>query len=383
MPDGSEALPVGLRRSGDASGGVGSEDRRGGSDLARNPPRLWRLLRGQAPERVASGSVRAIMIREPGGPEVLEWTERPDPEPGPGEVLIDVAASALNRADLLQRRGQYPPPPGASVVPGLECSGTISMLGEGVTGWRVGDEVCALLAGGGYAEKVAVPAGQVLPIPGGVDVVTAAGLPEVACTVWSNVVMFAGLQPGEVLLVHGGSGGIGTHAIQVGAALGATVATTASARRLEQCGELGARILIDYEGEDFVEVVKRATEGHGADVVLDNMGAAYLARNVDVLAIGGRLVVIGFQGGVTAELNLGSLVARRGVLTATGLRGRPVDGPGGKAEIIAEVRERLWPLIETGKVRPVVHARVPMADASAAHRMLEGRGVVGKIVLVA
>lgn len=346
-------------------------------------PECGELLRVRATERVASGSVRAIMIREPGGPEVLEWTEQPDPEPARGEVLIDVAASALNRADLLQRRGQYPPPAGASAVPGLECSGTISALGEGVTGWRVGDEVCALLAGGGYAEKVTVPAEQVLPVPGGVDVVTAAALPEIACTVWSNVVMFAELQPGEVLLVHGGSGGIGTHAIQVGAALGVTVATTASARGLERCRKLGARILVDYEQEDFVDVVRQATDGHGADVVLDNMGAAYLNRNVEVLAVGGRLAVIGFQGGVTAELNLGSLLARRGVLTATGLRSRPIDGPGGKAEIVAEVRERLWPLIEAGKVRPVVHARVPMVDASEAHRMLEARGVVGKIVLVA
>jgi putative PIG3 family NAD(P)H quinone oxidoreductase len=321
------------------------------------------------------------MIREPGGPEVLEWVERPDPEPAPGEVLIDVAASALNRADLLQRKGRYPPPHGASEIPGLECSGTITALGEGVTDWRIGDEVCALLAGGGYAEKVAVPAVQVLPVSSGVDVVAAAGLPEVACTVWSNVVMFAGLRPGEVLLVHGGSGGIGTHAIQVGVALGATVTATASGERLARCRELGAQIVIDYREEDFVEAVRQATGGRGADVVLDNMGAAYLARNVDVLAIGGRLAVIGFQGGVTAELNLGALLAKRGVLTATGLRGRPTYGPGSKAEIVADVRERLWPLIAAGAVRPVVHARLPMADASEAHRMLETGGVVGKILL--
>ena len=321
------------------------------------------------------------MIREPGGPEVLEWTERPDPVPGPGEVLIDVAASALNRADLLQRRGLYSPPPGVSDVPGLECSGTISALGDGVTGWRVGDEVCALLAGGGYSEKVVAPAAQVLPLPGGVDVVTAGGLPEVACTVWSNVAMLAGLRRGEVLLVHGGSGGIGTHAIQVGAALGATVAATASGDRLQRCRELGAQIVADYREQDFVEVVREATGGRGADVVLDNMGASYLGRNVDVLATGGRLVVIGLQGGVQGELNLATMLAKRATVAATGLRGRPVEGPDGKAAIVAQVREHVWPMIEAGTVRPVVHATLPMAQAAQAHRMLEAGGVLGKILL--
>jgi NADPH2:quinone reductase len=325
--------------------------------------------------------VRAITIREAGGPDVLDWAEVPEPELAAGEVLIDVAASALNRADLLQREGLYAPPPGASEVPGLECSGTIGAVGEGVTGWRVGDRVCALLAGGGYAEKVAVPAGQVLPVPEGVDLVTAAGLPEVACTVWSNVVMLARLRAGEVLLVHGGSGGIGTHAIQVGAALGATVAVTASGERLEVCRELGASIVVDYREQDFVRVVREATGGRGADVVLDNMGARYLARNVEVMATGGRLVVIGFQGGVKAELNLGMLLAKRAMVAATGLRGRPVDGPGGKSEIVSEVRERLWPLVAAGRVRPVVHARLPMTKVREAHRMLEEGGVVGKILL--
>ena len=314
---------------------------------------------------------------------MLEWVERPDPAPGPGEVLIEVAASALNRADLLQRRGLYSPPPGVSEVPGLECSGTVAALGEGVRGWRVGDRVCALLAGGGYAEWVTVPAGQVLPVPDGVDVATAGGLPEVACTVWSNVVMLAGLRAGEVLLVHGGSGGIGTHAIQVGAALGATVAATASGERLAVCERLGASIVVDYREQDFVEVVRAATGGHGADVVLDNMGASYLARNVEVLAAGGRLVVIGMQGGVKAELNLGTLLAKRASVAATGLRGRPVDGPGGKAAIVTQVRERVWPLITSGTVKPVVHATVPMARAAQAHRMLEEGGVVGKILLTA
>ncbi|WP_137814300.1 NAD(P)H-quinone oxidoreductase [Gandjariella thermophila] len=326
--------------------------------------------------------MHAITTREPGGPEVLEWTEVPDPEPGPGEVLLDVAATAVNRADLLQRQGFYPPPPGASEVIGLECSGTVAALGEGVTGWRVGDEVCALLAGGGYAERVAVPAAQLLPVPAGVDLVTAASLPEVACTVWSNVVMLAGLGKGDVLLVHGGSGGVGTHAIQVGRALGATVAVTAgSAERLARCRELGADIAINYREQDFVEEVRGATGGHGADVVLDNMGAKYLARNVDVLATDGHLVVIGMQGGRKAELDLGKLLPKRGSVSAVGLRGRPVDGPNGKAEIVADVRARLWPLIESGTVRPVVHEVLPVRRAGDAHRALDAGGVFGKLVL--
>ncbi|WP_199440726.1 NAD(P)H-quinone oxidoreductase [Umezawaea beigongshangensis] len=327
--------------------------------------------------------MRAITIREPGGPDVLEWTEAPDPEPGPGEVLLDVAASAVNRADLLQRQGLYPPPKGASDVPGLECSGTIAALGEGVRDWSVGDEVCALLAGGGYAERVVVPAGQLLPVPEGVDLVTAASLPEVACTVWSNVVMLAGLERGDVLLVHGGAGGIGTHAVQVGVALGARVATTAgSADRLARCAELGAEILVNHRDEDFVEKVRAATDGHGADVVLDNMGASYLARNVDVLAADGHLAVIGMQGGRKAELDIGRLLAKRGSVSGTGLRARPVDGRGGKAEIVRSVRERLWPLVERGLVKPVVHEVVPVREAARAHRLLEeGGDVFGKVVL--
>lgn len=322
------------------------------------------------------------MVREPGGPEVLEWAEVPDPEVGPGEVLVRVAASAVNRADLLQRKGVYPPPPGASEYLGLECSGVVEALGDGVRGIRVGDRVCALLAGGGYAELVAVPAPQVMPVPDGVELVDAAGLPEVACTVWSNVVMLAGLRAGEVLLVHGGSGGIGTHAIQVGRALGARVATTAGAARAEVCRQLGAEIVVDYREHDFVAEVRRATDRHGADVVLDNMGAAYLARNVDVLATGGRLVIIGMQGGVNGELNVAALLGKRGTVAATGLRGRPVEGPGGKGEICADVVARLWPLVASGQVRPVVHERIPMAEASRAHELLErGGAVVGKVLL--
>jgi putative PIG3 family NAD(P)H quinone oxidoreductase len=326
--------------------------------------------------------MRAITLPSFGGPEVLTWTEVPDPSPGAGEVLVDVAASAVNRADVLQRQGNYTPPPGASPYPGLECSGRIAAVGSAVSGWQVGDEVCALLAGGGYAERVAVPAGQLLPIPGGVDLVTAAALPEVTCTVWSNVFMLAGLTTGDVFLVHGGSSGIGTMAIQLAARAGARVFCTAGTPdKRARCLELGADVAIDYHTEDFVERVREATDGHGADVVLDNMGASYLERNVEVLATGGRLVVIGMQGGVKAELNIGTLLRKRASVTATALRSRPADGPGGKAEIVAAVRENVWPAITAGEVRPVVDQVLPMADAAQAHRLLEASGHVGKILL--
>lgn len=325
--------------------------------------------------------VHAIRIREPGGPDVLEWVEWPDPEPGPGEVLLDVAATAVNRADLLQRQGYYPPPPGASEVPGLECSGRIARLGEGVAGWAVGEEVCALLTAGGYAERVAVPAVQLLPVPAGVGLVSAGGLPEVACTVWSNLVGQAGLRAGELLLVHGGTGGIGTHAIQVARALGARVAATGRTERLHRARELGAEIVVDYRDEDFVAVVREVTGGRGADVVLDNMGASYLARNITVLAPGGRLVVIGLQGGSTAEINLNALLRKRASVAATSLRGRPTDGPDGKGAIVAAVRDRLWPLVADGRVRPVVHTTLPIQHAARAHRMVEAGGVVGKVIM--
>jgi putative PIG3 family NAD(P)H quinone oxidoreductase len=322
--------------------------------------------------------MHAIVMREPGGPDVLEWTERPDPEPGPGQVLVDVAAGAINRADLLQRQGNYPPPPGAPDTLGLECSGTIAALGDGVTGWEVGEPVCALLAGGGYAERVAVPAGQLLPVPAGVDLVVAASLPEVACTVWSNVVMAANLTPGEIMLVHGGAGGVGTHAIQVGKALGAMVAVTAgSDERLARCAELGADVLINYREQDFVKEMRAATDGRGVDVVLDNMGAAYLERNVDVLARHGRLVIIGMQGGARGELNLGALLGKCAGLTATNLRYRPVEE---KAMIIADVALHLWPLIESGEIRPVVSETFPMRQAADAHRAMEA-GPFGKVLL--
>ncbi len=324
--------------------------------------------------------MRAVTVREPGGPDVLGWEEVPDPVCGPGEVLIDVVASAVNRADLLQRAGHYPPPKGASEILGLECSGIVSEVGEGVTDWARGDEVCALLAGGGYAEKVVVPAGQVLPKPSGVELVTAAGLPEVTCTVWSNVFMTARLRRGERFLVHGGAGGIGTMAIQLAARAGAEVfATAGSAAKLDLCRELGAHRAVDYRNEDFVEVLKAAG---GADVVLDNMGAKYLARNLAALNTDGRLVVIGLQGGTKAEIDLGRMLARRQTLFATTLRSRPPDGPGGKAEIVAAVRHDVWPDVERGSVRPIVDRRLPMARAAEAHRIVEESRHVGKVLLV-
>ncbi|WP_409470883.1 NAD(P)H-quinone oxidoreductase [Streptomyces sp. HC307] len=323
--------------------------------------------------------MHAITIPEPGGPEALVWHEVPDPVPGEGEVLVEVAASAVNRADILQRQGFYNPPPGASPYPGLECSGRITALGAGVAGWAVGDEVCALLSGGGYAEKVAVPAGQLLPVPQGVGLQHAAALPEVTCTVWSNVFMIAHLRPGETLLVHGGSSGIGTMAIQLAKAVGAKVAVTAGTEeKLERCAELGADILINYRDQDFVEEVRKATDGAGADVILDNMGAKYLDRNVRTLAVNGRLAIIGLQGGAKGELNIGALLTKRAAISATSLRARPLDE---KAAIVAAVREHVWPLLAAGHVRPVVDRELPMHEASAAHRLVEESGHVGKVLL--
>ncbi|ONK12896.1 NAD(P)H-quinone oxidoreductase [Streptomyces sp. MP131-18] len=318
--------------------------------------------------------MRAITVPEPGGPEALVWAEVEDPVAGPGEVLIDVAAAGVNRADVLQRQGHYDPPPGASPYPGLECAGRVAAVGEGAGPWRVGEEVCALLAGGGYAERVAVPAGQLLPLPAGCDPVTAAGLPEVACTVWSTVFMGAGLAPGETLLVHGGASGIGTMAVQLGKAVGARVAVTAgSERKLARCRELGADVLINYREQDFAEELSG-----GADVILDIVGAKYLARNVRALAPGGRLVIIGFQGGVRAEFDLRQLLARRASVSAASLRARP---PGEKAEIVAQVRTHVWPMLADGRVRPVVDRRLPLSEAAQAHRAMEAGEHVGKIVL--
>jgi putative PIG3 family NAD(P)H quinone oxidoreductase len=325
--------------------------------------------------------MHAITIPEPGGPEALVWAEAPDPVPGEGEVLVEVVASAVNRADVLQRQGFYNPPPGASPYPGLECSGRIAALGPGVSGWAVGDEVCALLSGGGYAEKVAVPAGQLLPVPDGVDLRQAAALPEVVCTVWSNVFMVAHLRPGETLLVHGGSSGIGTMAIQLAKAAGAKVAVTAGTKeKLDQCAELGADVLINYREQDFVAEIRQATEGAGADVILDNMGAKYLDRNIQALAVNGRLAIIGMQGGVKAELNIGALLNKRAAISATSLRARPL---GEKAAIVSAVREHVWPLLAAGQVRPVVDSELPMAEAAEAHRVLEASSHIGKVLLVA
>ncbi|HUZ52446.1 MAG TPA: NAD(P)H-quinone oxidoreductase [Streptosporangiaceae bacterium] len=323
--------------------------------------------------------MRAITITAPGGPEVLTIAEVPDPEPAAGDVVIDVAAAGVNRADLLQRQGLYPPPPGAPPYPGMECSGRISRLGSDVTGWKVGDAVCALLAGGGYAERVAVPAGQVLPVPEGISVIDAAALPEAACTVHSNVVTLAGLAPGETFLVHGGASGIGTMAIQLTRALGARVACTAgSAAKLDRCRELGADLAISYVSEDFVAAVTDFTGGAGADVILDIIGASYLQRNVTALATGGRLMVIGLQGGARAELDLNALLRKRARVHATTLRGRPVPE---KAAIVAAVREQVWPLVESGQVRPVIETVLPLAEADQAHRLMEAGSHVGKILL--
>lgn len=321
--------------------------------------------------------MRAVTLTEFGGPEVLAWTEQPDLEPGQGEVLIDVVAAGVNRADLIQRQGHYAPPPGASDILGLECSGMIADLGPGVTSWRRGDRVCALLSGGGYAEQVVVPATQVLPVPDGLDLYAAAGLPEVAATVWSNLVMIGGMHAGQRLLIHGGASGIGTHAIQVAKSRNVTVAVTAGSRyKLDRCRDLGADILIDYKTEDFVEKTRP-----GVDLILDNMGAAYLARNIAALAPDGRLIIIGFQGGATAEAPLAALLAKRGSITATSLRYRPETGRSSKAEIIADVREHLWPLVADGTVAPVIHAELPAAEAGKAQELLDGPETVGKVIL--
>ena len=319
--------------------------------------------------------MRAVIASGTGGPDVLSVGEVPDPRPEAGEVLIDVVATAVNRADTLQRMGHYPPPSGASDVIGLECSGRIAELGEGVQGWSVGDEVCALLAGGGYAARVAVPVGQVMPVPAGISLIEAASLPEVASTVWSNVFMTAHLRSGERFLVHGGAGGIGTMAIQLATARGASVfATAGSPKKLELCRSLGATA-VSYRDEDFVEVLRDAG---GADVILDNMGAKYLGRNVDALATGGRLVVIGMQGGAKGELDLGVLLRKRASVTATSLRSRPV---GEKAAICCGVVENVWPLVADGSIRPVVETTLPLESVAQAHQLMEDGGHVGKIVL--
>ncbi|MFG2266545.1 NAD(P)H-quinone oxidoreductase [Streptomyces sp. NPDC048720] len=317
--------------------------------------------------------MKAVSIKEPGGPEVLEWIEVEDPLPAVGEVVIDVVASALNRADIMQRWGLYPVPPGTSPYPGLEVSGRISAVGEGVTGWQVGNDVCALLTGGGYAQKVAVPAGQLLSVPKGISLVEAAGLPEAVATVWSNIVMTAGLKGGETLLVHGGAGGVGTAAIQIAKALGARVVTTVGGpEKVARAQELGADVAIDYRTQDF-------TECGPYDVILDVVGGDYLERNVGSLAADGRLVVIGLQNGLEGSLNLAELVFKRISVHGTTLRTRSKEQ---KAAIVAEVQKNVWPMIESGAVQLVIDQTVPMAEAAEAHRLMEAGGHLGKILLV-
>lgn len=322
--------------------------------------------------------MRAITITEPGGPEVLALTEVPDPEPGPGQVLVEVAAAGVNRADLLQRQGNYTAPPGVPEnIPGLEVSGRVAALGPDVTGWPIGAEVCALLAGGGYAEKVVVPVGQLLPVPKGLSLVEAAGLPETVCTVWSNVFMQARLQPGEWLLAHGGASGIGTTAIQLAKRQGAKVAVTVgTAAKAARCRELGADLAVNYRDEDFVAALREVAGG--ADVILDIMGARYLSRNVDVLNTNGRLVVIGLQGGMVAELNLGILLFKRASVTATSLRGRPLPE---KATIVSAVQAGAWPAYEEGAARVIVDRTLPLAQAAEAHRALDTGDHIGKVLL--
>ncbi|MFI6324653.1 NAD(P)H-quinone oxidoreductase [Nonomuraea sp. NPDC050556] len=317
--------------------------------------------------------MRAIVITAFGGPEVLEWREVPDPRPERGEVLIEVTASAVNRADILQRVGMYNPPEGESPYPGLECSGIVTEVGADVVGFAPGDEVCALLGGGGYAERVAVPWQQVMPAPSGVSLKEAAGLPEVACTVWANVFMTGRLRRQETLLVHGGASGIGTMAIQLAKAFGSRVITTAgSAEKLERLRELGADEVINYREENFAEKAE-------ADVILDIMGAKYLSGNIQVLRTGGRLVIIGLQGGIVGEIDLSALMRKRAAIHGTMLRNRSADE---KGVVVRGVVDNVWPLVEAGAVRPVVYAEVPLAEAAEAQRMLDSGDHIGKILLV-
>ncbi len=323
-------------------------------------------------------TMRAIHMSGTGDPEVLVMGEQPVPDLGAGEVLVKVAAAGVNRADCMQRRGQYPPPLGASEILGLEVSGTVAALGEAVSGWRVGDRVCALLAGGGYAEYCAVPAPQCLPVPAGVDLVDAAALPEVTLTVWTNVFERGGLTSGETLLVHGGSSGIGTVAIQLASALGSRVFVTAgSSEKCAACEALGAEGGFNYREVDFVEAV-RSVAG-GVDVILDMVGGAYLDRNLGLLNLDGRLVIIALMSGARAEINLATLMRRRLIVTGTTLRARTIEE---KGAVVDAVRQRVWPLVEAGRVRPVIHQRLPLARAGEAHRVMEASTHIGKLLLV-
>lgn len=321
--------------------------------------------------------MRAVIVTTPGGLEALDVVDLPVPEPAAGDVLIRVIAAGVNRADLMQRRGFYPPPPGASEVLGLECSGEVVAVGPGADPDLIGREVVALLSGGGYAEFVAVPAGQIAPVPEGVSAVDAAGLLETIATVWSNVFSLAALQTGDTLLVHGGASGIGTTAIQMGVAAGARVAVTVgSPDKAVTCRDLGAELAIEYRETDFVEALAEA--GLHPDVILDTIGAKYLDRNVRALATGGRIVTIGLLGGTRGELDLGRLLGKRGSIAATSLRARPTDE---KAAIVAGVVDQVWPWVAAGRVRPIVHATLPLAEVAEAHRILEASEHTGKVLL--
>lgn len=325
-------------------------------------------------------TMRVVEITEPGPPEGLQIRERPTPAPGPGEVLIRVSAAGLNRADVMQRKGNYPPPPGASDIPGLEVAGVVAAVGAGVSGLAVGDETCALLTGGGYAEYAVAPAPQCLPVPAGVPLVEAAALPEAYATVWTNVMDRGRLARGETLLVHGGSSGIGTVAIQLARLFGARVLTTAgTAAKCAACVELGAERAIDYRAEDFAAVLREATGGRGADVILDMVGGAYLQRNLASLAVEGRLVIIALMKGAEANLDLARLMSRRLTVTGATLRARSVEQ---KAEILTALRARVWPRFASDELRPIVHATWPLAEAAEAHRVMESSVHVGKLLLV-
>jgi putative PIG3 family NAD(P)H quinone oxidoreductase len=324
--------------------------------------------------------MRCIEIAHPGGPEVLRPVDRPDPVAGPGDVLIEVAAAGVNRPDVMQRRGAYPPPAGASDIPGLEVAGTIVRVGERVSGWQVGDAVCALVTGGGYATRCVAPAPQCLPVPAGIDLLSAAAIPETFFTVWTNVFERGRLQAGERALVHGGSGGIGTTAIQLAAARGARVFVTAgSDEKCRACEALGAERAINYRSEDFVAVVREATGGEGVDLILDIIGGTYTPRNLTALATEGRLVQIGLQEGAAATIDLARLLVRRLTITGSTLRPRSVED---KGRIAAALRQEVWPLLEQGTVRPLVHRTFPLSEAAAAHALMESSAHIGKIVLV-
>jgi putative PIG3 family NAD(P)H quinone oxidoreductase len=326
-----------------------------------------------------TGRIAVVEIAQPGGAEVLRMADRPRPEPGPGELLIRVAAAGVNRPDILQRQGKYAPPPGVSDIPGLEVAGTVEMLGAGVSGWSVGDPVCALVAGGGYAEYCVAPSAQCLPVPKGLSLVEAAAIPETFFTVWHNVFERGRLAKGEVLLVHGGSSGIGTTAIQLGRAFGARVlATAGNAEKCRACELLGAERAINYKDDDFAAVVKEATGGRGADVILDMVGGDYTPRNVQCLTVEGRLVQIAFLRGSKVELDLRPVMHKRLTVTGSTLRPRPVEE---KGAIARALHENVWPLLERGEVRPVIFQTFTLAQAAEAHRLMESSRHIGKLVL--